>query len=317
MNEVVLYGMEGSNPLAFFAALGALRVLSEARGREDVRLAWRSEGYWRPVLSGVRDVEAIVGVVMEDLPSWKNEPALDWAYVKEANGEGRSVEPDAPGAIHDLKPPREVQRRFFEEAAQRAIEGVSKRTERLASSWGTDVALDRSGFIKPTALHFTAGQQQFLKMVCELREGITADDVRAALNGPWTYESKLPSLSWSGTGQRMWALRACDPSKEKRGSCPGAEWLAFIGLQFFSCVPQKHRVKTTCVRGGWKSGRFTWPLWTAPIGVSVVSSLLQTSGLEGMKAQDRAARRIGAVFQASIQRLDQGGYGSFSPASAV
>lgn len=316
MNETTLRGIDGSNPLGLLASLGTLRVLSEMRPSANVRLAWHNDGYWRPVVFGIRDAEEIVGTVMEDLPSWENEPALTLAYIKEGDGAGRRVEPDTAGAIRDLKPPAAVQRALFEKAAHMAG-GGQRRTARLLACFGTDVALDNSKFIKPTALHFTAGQQQFLKMVGELRDGIGAHDIRSALEGPWTYDSKLPSLSWSGTGQRMWALRASDPSKDKRGSCPGAEWLAFIGLSFFPCVPRGQRVETTGVRGHWKNCDFTWPLWTAPARPRVVSSLLQTRGLEELKSHERRARRIGAVFKATIHRSEQGGYGSFAPASSV
>ena len=315
MKETTLHGIDGSNPQGFLAALGTLRVLSELRG-DEVRLAWRNEGYWRPVLYGVGGVEEIAGAIMEDLSSWGDEPALALAYVKEGDGSGQRVPLGSKNAIQDLKPPHSVQRDLFDRAAERAAAGQT-RTARLVSCLGTDVALDNSGFIKPTAFHFTAGQQQFLKMVCELRDGLRAQDVRVALEGPWAYDSKLPSLSWSGTGQRTWALRASDPSKDKRGSCPGAEWLAFIGLSFFPCVPRERRVETTCVRGGWKSSVLTWPLWIAPTHASVVSSVLQTPNLEALTSHQRNARRIGAVFQAAIQRSDQGGYGSFSPASAI
>jgi hypothetical protein len=36
-----------------------------------------------------------------------------------------------------------------------------------------------------------------------------------------------------------------------------------------------------------------------------------------MKAEERAARGIGAVFSCGIKRSDQGGYGSFEPAAVV
>ncbi len=96
--------------------------------------------------------------------------------------------------------------------------------------------MDNNGNTKPTAFHFTAGQQTFLDMVDELRTGITAAHLREALDGPWLNRSQLPSLTWDSSVARLYALRAGNPSKEKRGSVPGANWLAVIGLSYFPVV---------------------------------------------------------------------------------
>ncbi len=58
--NVTLTGLDGSNPLAFLAALGLLRVLDHRarqhrhNGRTPTtpKLAWLDEGGWRPVLRG-------------------------------------------------------------------------------------------------------------------------------------------------------------------------------------------------------------------------------------------------------------------------
>lgn len=318
--SVRLTGIDGSDPLGFLAALGVLRALDDRAQGDPPRLSWQYDGQWVPEIEGIESVEGIVDVVMSDLASWASEPALRLAYTKE----GGEVDPDAKGAIQDLKPPPEVQRRRFEEAARAAAEGQG-RSARTLACFGTDVALDNQGMIKPTALHFTAGQQQFLKMVHELREGLKAEHVQEALKGPWSFSKFLPSLSWTGTGQRIYALRATNPSGDKRGSCPGAEWLAFLGLSFFPCIPAPSprgvRVMTTGVRGEWKTGVLTWPLWNVPATAPVVESLLRMPGLgrldEHPSPAELQARGIATVLQASILRSDQGGYGSFTPPTVV
>src|SRR2546425_10106736 len=46
--ELPLRGLDGSNPLGFLAALGALRTLTRAWPDRDVRLAWKnSSGRWK------------------------------------------------------------------------------------------------------------------------------------------------------------------------------------------------------------------------------------------------------------------------------
>lgn len=321
MTELTLTGIDGSNPLGFLAALGVLRILSDA-GPSDAppRMFWAEQGTWRPTLSGVGSIEAIVDAVLTDLKGIKGEPAFELAYSKEADGGGSRLDPNAKDAIRDLKPPLRVQSELYAEAVQRYLDG-QPRTARMVAAFGTEVATDNAGFAKPTALHFTAGQQQFLAMTATIAAHLDADDVFEALVGPWRYESKLPSFSWTGTGQRLWAYRASNPAGEKRGSCAGAEWLALQGLSFFPCAPAATRrgpvTRTAGIRGGWKDGSFTWPLWTAAATARAVASLLTHPSLDALSTSERRARGIGIVQRADILRSDQGGYGSFSPPRVV
>ena len=175
---------------------------------------------------------------------------------------------------------------------------------------------DHKGNTKPTAFHFTAGQQTFLAMVDELRRGITADDVREALFGPWLNTSRLPSLSWDSSVARLYALRAGDPSKEKRGSVPAANWLGVIALELFPVAVRRGRLETACMKGGWKDSAFTWPVWSVPLTFSTIAALLRTDTGKWTPKQ-REAAGIAALFRSKITRSDQGGYGAFSPAEFV
>lgn len=315
MTGVKLTGLDGSIPLAFLAALGALRVVDDRARRAGhalPRLVWIDEGTWVPMLLGIEGMDDLIGAIVEDRSTWADEPAFSFAYSKD----GERVAPGSPGAVRDLKPKPPLMRAFLDELALAASNGAP-RSARHAAAYGTDVATDNNGNTKPTALHFTAGNQTFLGAVAEVHERATEDDFREALVGPWSRSSPLKSLGWDPMGAfsaRMYALRASDPSKENRPCVPGAEWLAFVGLSFFPTVPRKRQVFTTCVDGGWKDAKLTWPLWTIAATARSIESLLRTEHLADMPAKERAARGIGAVFSAAILRSDQGGYGSFSPA---
>jgi hypothetical protein len=153
-------------------------------------------------------------------------------------------------------------------------------------------------------------------MITELRSQISSSDLHEALIGPWRGISRLPSLSWDATAARHYALRADDPSKEKRGSVPGANWLGVLGLTFLPVFPHRRQLQTTGVRGGWKNSEFTWPVWKPPSIARVATSLLSLD-ISSLTAAQRDALGVTAVFSARIQRSDQGGYGSFSPARIV
>ena len=158
-------------------------------------------------------------------------------------------------------------------------------------------------------------QQQFLRMVRELRVRVAAVDYEEALFGPWTGASRLPSLSWDASAVRVYAHRASDPSKQKRGSIAAANWLAFVGLMFIPVAAHHGRLLTACTAGSWKHGSFRWPIWTGAATEAAARSLLQ-SPLPA-DAAARRARGIEVVFESTISRSDPGGSGAFSPASPL
>lgn len=294
MTELTLTALDGQNPLGLFAALGVLAAITETE--PSARLRWRYAGGWCPVLtSECPDVESLVRDLDADRQGCIGNAALALNYEDK----------------RDLKPPPGQFRTLLLEL----LENSSPRQRRdvdWASAFATDVAVDNKGNTKPTAFHFTAGQQQFLQMTGELVTRVTASDLAAALVGPWAYDSPLPVLGWDATASRDYALRASDPSTDKKLGVPGADWLALRGLSFFPVVPRGIRVVTTGCSGGWKDGQFCWPVWTVALTAPVVRSVLGL-GTEAMSREERRARGIGAVFCSAIKRSDQGGYGSFEP----
>ena len=308
MTELLTPGLDGQNPLAFLAALGLLRVLTDdasARGVSPPRLAFSNEAL--AVLTTDLDLDAIIAQVLDDAVRQECNAALALAYTKA----GARVPRDHPEAMCDLKPTKEIARELLDRCACGGAREAS-----LAAAWFSELAQDRGGNTKPTAFHFTAGQQAFLDMVETLRRQVTASDVREALDGPWLNTSQLPSLSWDATVSRNYALRAGDPSKEKRGSIPAANWLGVIALEFFPVVADRGRLVTTAVVGGWKDSSFYWPLWSAATTANAVASLLRVDA-RSWSAEERAALGISRVHSSKISRSDQGGYGSFAPADVV
>jgi hypothetical protein len=305
MSEVLLTGLDGKNPLGFLAALGALNVVADhARdGQPQPKLAWRSVGTYRPVLVDGPDRDALLDVLRLDLESFASEPAVQLHYRKGGDG----------AEAHDLKPPP----REFVKYLRGLVAAEGDRSLALAAAFATDVATDNNGNIKPTALHFTAGQQEFLAMVSDLQKGVKREDLEEAIFGPWRYTKPLPVLQWDNSQSRDYALRAGDPSKEKKLGVSGADWLAFRGLSFIRVAPVRDRILTTGCRGGWKTGFFRWPVWTGSLTRAVVSSLVTSPELFDVDPRVLRARGVPVVFESAIDRTDQGGYGSFSPASVA
>ncbi len=307
MEELYLDGLDGTNPLAFFAALG---VLSSLQGGDPssagvmARLLWREEDTWRPVICTPAPIERshLIERLRADVVSWRDEPCRQLRYIKKGGDK----------EAWDLKPPPDVFRAYLSRLVADA-NPTHRRSVDFAACFATDVAEDNNGNVKPTSFHFTAGQQEFLAMVDTLISLIEPSELEEAVFGPWSYSSQLPVMRWDATANRDYALRASNPSNEKKSGVPGADWLAFRGISNFPVVARGSRLVTACCRGGWKNTVFQWPLWSVPLSSRGVRTVLTLDSLSSMSSSQRSARGIGAIFESSIHRSDQGGYGSFSP----
>lgn len=292
-----LVALEGTNPLGFLAALGVLDVLHRA-GRAPT-LHWTDDLVPTAVVRGAADRDDLVELIDADRERWSTSPLLSWP-------------PGEPLTDAKLRPAE--LRSWFEHVGHQLDD---RRDADLLIGLVAEGGLDNEGKAKPTHLHFTAGQQQFLSTVRELAAGVDGDRIREALFGPWRYDSTLKSLGWDSRGERLYALRATDPSKETRRGIPGADWLAFLGLGFFPVAVVDGRVVTTACHPEWKRSAFRWPLWGRPADRATTASLVadpelvgdrRRRRLEGWRLHDRGILR---VLESPIRRSDQGGYGSF------
>lgn len=313
MAEVVLTGCDGGNPLGFMAALGAFRVVSGLD--RSALMRWSNEGRWRAVLTLDRDASALVDGIFKDAEAWQKRPELRLEYPKKEKAEkdGAAKKEGPAKTVRDLKPPPSK----FREFAQKARKTGSSRDEFEAfiAAYGCEVIVDGQGNTKPTAFHFTAGQQQFLGMVVDLVNGLTRENVEEALFGPWKYESKLPILRWDVSGERLYALSAVDPARDKALGVPGADWLAFQALPLFPSFPVGQRLGTTGFVGRGKNISFRWPMWSKNASMAAVRSLLMANTGE-WRVEERKLRGVDLVFEASVRRSDRG-YGVFAAPEVV
>jgi hypothetical protein len=296
MNDVVLPALEGTNPLGFFAALGVLDALSASFA--GITLRWTDELVPCAVIGGVDGADSILDTLDSEREKWPASVTLGFPQ-------------EAP--LSDAKPEATQLRQWMEAVFHGAVNRVDAD---LICALVAEGAFDRNKKAKPTHLHFTAGQQQFLDMVRTLISEVKRDRLHEAIFGPWAYDSSLPSLSWDARGERVYAIRASNPSKEARLGVPGADWLAFRGLVFYPVTRTAGgSLRTAGCDGPWKQGAFRWPLWSVPATRDVVRSLVADQSLVGQHARLQpdilGPRGLFAVLRSPIRRNDQGGYGSF------
>jgi hypothetical protein len=302
VNDVPLPALEGSNPLGFLAALGVLDVL--AATIPGVTLRWTDDLVPHGIVGGPGDLDQLLEALAKDREDWSHSPLLRFP----------EEEP-----LSDAKPDGKRLRMWFEFVSGPA--GSPAGADHLCAIVA-EGAFDNNSRAKPTHLHFTAGQQQFLDMVRTLVSDVDRERLHEAVCGPWRYDSPLPSLSWDSRGERVYAVRATNPSKDKRLGVPGADWLAFRGLVFYPTArTARGALRTTACDADWKTGAFRWPLWRVPATRNVVKSLVADRTLvakgAGVRSRELGARGISSLRQALIRRNDQGGYGSFSAAEIL
>lgn len=304
MNELSLPALEGTNPLGFLAALGALDALAVTT--PEATLRWTDDLVPHAILGGAGDLDDLLDTLDKDREEWTGGALLRFPE-------------DEPEPLPDAKPDGERLRKWFEFTAGPA--GRPAEADHLCAIVA-EQAFDKSNKAKPTHLHFTAGQQQFLRMIRDLASGADRARLLEAVQGPWRYDSTLPSLSWDSRGERIYAVRATNPSKDKRLGVPGADWLAFRGLVFYPVTRTAGgSLRTTACDREWKRSAFRWPLWGVPAARNVVRSLVADRTLVAEdawpRARDLQARGIASLRRAPIRRSDQGGYGSFGAAEVL
>ena len=319
MTSVELTGLDGSNPLALFCALGALVAADDAHGMAKTprpRLSWRLDGFWKPTLHANIAADELVALLEADRQSCVYEPALRFTHLKDAKPAEEGKTQPEPQFAAEVKPrPADLRKALLDWVP--TAKPSSRRTLDWFTAFVAEGAYDNNGAGKPSALHFTAGQQLFLKAACELVEKTTADEIRAALFGPWATTSLLPVMAWDNSETRDYALRGQSASSEKRQGYPGTDWLAFRGLVMFPNCAKNGEQRTAGVAGTWKNSILFWPIWERPLTSLVVRSLLATPRLGKLPTTSRERLGIRQIYKSQILRANQGGRGSLTPAAVV
>jgi len=305
--RLMLRALDGSNPLAFLAALGTFRLLQSHKPETAVRMRWVREEVWRPELSGSFQPE---DELCKTLLAAKTVPTESFKNLGK-----------------DITVPTHVYRRFVEEAFDVIKEKGNRTHADFAAAFGSEVCeeegkdrIERTDFCFITG----SGHQHFLGTMDGLAQKVTEQHIFDALFGEWRKEEKL-SMRWDPGDAAEYAFRWGDPSKEGAWAVWGANWLAIEALPLFPAQPTRQGLRTTGFteggRGEWP--QFTWPIWAQEASLDTVRSLLSLADLQ-QGGDDRTrlhlrARGIEEMYRAPRVRIGQGANFkvSFRPATAV
>lgn len=304
--EFVLTGLDGSNPLGFLAALGTLRSIHE-RLPGRAQLQWNEDDL-RPVLVLSESMDRTK--LCAELAGFVQEVARDVLGVARYDSEVIAVEPQ-----------------HFRKFA--LAEGLSSEHGRLAAlfaaAFGSDAVVKRAkddSRIEPTRLSLANGNghknllKDFRAMALALpaaaKRGKQAPQGLADLpvlmdealfEGRRRTDKGLYSFRWDPLEFRTAAHMAEDPSKLDLPTIPGANLLAVIGLTMLPSVPTKSGLATTAMFSRGRNECFGWPLWSCPLPLDVVFSLLTVGkgSIDDPPREWSAARGVFARF--AVQRL--------------
>jgi hypothetical protein len=294
--NTALPGIDGANPLGFLAAMGLLRLLSAKAGR--IRFA--HDGTNRAIVEGDVDGQGIADLVASDASASAKRPSLAIEYEKKEKNKIKRV--------RDLKSPPGVFEQLLVAAKKCWIGGEDREFVSDLAAFATSLEVDGKGNTKPTAFHFTAANQEFLKAADESRRKVTADEVRESL---FAEHGRKPgkNLRWDPRDARSHALMAEDPDAEGTSVDATLEWLAFRGMVAFPVVSVGRKLPaTTGVTGRGEDMEFTWPLWRVAAEWATARSLVRLP----VVAMTRE-RGVFSIATSGIRRTAQG-FGNFGPA---
>jgi len=290
MNQFVLSGLDGSNPLAFLAACGVARLATLRWPQLSPVLHWQRRGVWVPVLSGVPSVTS------EELCQELTQAPAAPIELFEVLGKNLTVAPNQFAEFVEKA----------EELAEKYPSGVD-----FAAAFGSEVCTDDKGDrIRYTDLCFItgSGHQDFLGTGKELQECVDHNKIHHCLFESIDDCDKGFSFRWSPGDARHYARRWKNPGPEGAWTNWGANRLAFEALPLFPTQPMEKRLKTTGFRRVKGQTEFTWPIWEMPLGIDEMRSLFSLGVLhgEGVDSEVVRGRGISEVFRSARVRIGKG-----------
>ena len=299
--KVQLTGLDGSNPLAFLAAIGTFNVLNR---KENTSMSWSmTDGTWFPTLHvPQRIVDSLVATL----------DTLLWTEL------------DVPWKLSKKLP---FDANVFRDAMIQNILD-SPNTDRTKTdafaAYGSEVFCDEKGQFQDTAFRMVrsgdSAGQGLPDYACKLANRCEARDIEGALFGPWTYAKGLSSFRWDPSENKEYALQAINPSNDGSLTPIGVNRLAFEALSLYPTMPGRRGLETVgfvkASRG--KEAEFRWPIWEDPIGSDTIRSLLTCQLLFGNGTVTELLREVGiACVFCSRQIKPNQYYRNFAPSYLV
>jgi hypothetical protein len=209
------------------------------------------------------------------------------------------------GWAPDVRVAPDVYRNCLDQAIEQGDLPFADWLSALASYGAKD---KQKGLIKPSAFYMVSGQQSFLRGARELLAQLRVAPmplIKEALQGPWTYQTPLHSLGWDPNTERLHALRSRAPTSEKPSCIAAAVLLTMYALPLYPVVSDAGRAYTTGFRRNKKrENHFSWPVFSTPLGLPDLQSLVQTAAWAASNGRLRSG--VATVFSSRRSEFGQG-----------
>jgi hypothetical protein len=188
--------------------------------------------------------------------------------------------------------------RFTAERIAGHLSLADRRCGDLLAAFGSEAVFDiKNNRVRTTPFCFVtgSGHQYFLATVVELLRNVTSARIGQALFHPVPHADAKLSMRWDPVEDRRYAMMWSDPTST--GNEAKTNWalnlLAYRGLQLLPSVPLVRGVATTGFLTRDSGPEWTWPIWTVPVGIDPLRSLLALSELQ----KDQPSRAVLAACQ--------------------
>lgn len=270
-STLVLEGLDGSNPLAFLAALGTFRSIALHAPQLNFQLSWaKVQGAWRPVLSSNSNDELSKHSLLNMLDdclraSDRDHPSLRLATMVDLFGVRKS----------------------FRDASASAALG-----DREDAEWLSCNSSDISDASSISQLQTTRRDYHSIN-IKGLMDGTSREHLNRSLFSPWDYSDPIAGVSLHLEPREdrrhayQWYMPSGDPTRSTSGGMIGANRLALEAWPLFQSLPRTDKLVTVGFRGlKANNTRFYWPIWSKRIDRDTLHSLLSLRTLDSTDETD-------------------------------
>ncbi len=306
---LLLSGLCADNPLGYLAALGLLRTVTLAAEEERFEMGWELvKGHWQPRLwcSTVFERSSIIELLDRQLKESKH---------LEAFGLGKNLTINIADFRNALV------------YSQLSASAKDRRNADFLAAFGSEIIesqLNRkpTGQIADTDFRTMsgAGHQHFLETINRFINDTQPCHLEKSVFEPWIYSDPLKnySMRWDPIDDNRYALRWDNPSKDSTRSTSGSVWggnrLAIEALPLFPTQPRQNKLETTGFSKHNGAVELTWPVWSFPIDLSVIRSLLSLPQLQYQQPNRELLFHLGIVEVFRSQRIAKEKYRNFAKA---
>ncbi|WP_146202020.1 type I-G CRISPR-associated protein, Cas3-extension family [Teichococcus aestuarii] len=326
--QVVLGGLQGETLTGFLAALGVLRLLTEAG--DGVKLFWNTQPPHHAVLEWGRPdgqslEERLAGLLESRVaplalfPGRKKIKEVSPEEYREALLEAQSLgdellsdllaalTSDATARVTKVEKPENGRKQRPPDPEGKTLAPVSALAD---PPW---CALDGS---QQKNLFLTVRRLQELvrppvpKRGKEIASGL-AERLRATLQGPWIEKDEKASL-YLEPSLREHAYRWTNPTLDPMRFEGLANLLALVGLSLWPAVPEERRGEVVlgspcCFEKGGGRVEVSWPIWRGALSLAAARRLILLRDITAsVQPTNLAARGVTAVYRAEAYRLEKG-----------